>query len=106
VEAELAALGRGGNRVAASTADNLLGILAYSDATGSGPVAPAPVDQAVADFQAAVRLDPTNEHAKRNLELLLHTLLAHGVRHGSNNSPGGATRGHRGAGGGIPGRGY
>jgi hypothetical protein len=105
LEAELASLGRSHDHVIASTADNLLGILAFADATGSGPVAPAPVDQAVADFQAAIRLDPTNTDAKFNLELLLHELLAHGVRQGPNNSTGGG-HGHRGAGGGIPGRGY
>ena len=33
---------------------------------------------AVADFQAAVQLDPTNEDAKFNLELLLRELLARG----------------------------
>jgi hypothetical protein len=106
VEAELAALGHSRDHAVASIADNLLGILAYADATGSGPVAPAPVDQAVADFQAAVRADTTSADAKFNLELLLHRLIAHGVRKGANNSTGAATRGHRGAGGGIPGRGY
>jgi hypothetical protein len=105
LEAELSALGRSHDHVIASTADNLLGILAFADATGSGPVAPAPVDQSVADFQAAIRLDPTNTDAKFNLELLLHRLLAHGTRVGPNNSTGGG-HGHRGAGGGIPGRGY
>jgi len=106
LEAQLAGLARSGDHVIASAADNLLGILAYTDASGSGPIAPAPVDQSVADFQAAVRLDPTNTDAKFNLELLLRRLVARGSRQGPNNTPGGPARGHRGAGGGIPGRGY
>jgi len=92
--------------VIASEADNLLGILAFADSTQTGPAAPAPVDQSVADFQAAVRLEPGNVDAKFNLELLLHQLLARGIRPGSNSSAGGPAKGHRGAGGGLPGRGY
>jgi hypothetical protein len=106
LEAQLAQLTAGGNHAIASTADNLLGILAFSDSTQSGPIAPAPVDQSVADFQAAVRLDPTDVDAKFNLERLLHELIAHGVRVGPDASAGGPAKGHRGAGGGLPGRGY
>jgi len=105
VEAELAQLARSRDHVIASQANNLLGILAFADSSQTGPSAPAPVDQSVADFQAAVRLDPSNADAKFNLELLLHQLVARGVRHGPGSSAG-ATRGHRGAGGGLPGRGY
>jgi hypothetical protein len=104
-EAELARLTRSKDGAIASQANNLLGILAFSDASQTAASAPAPVDQAVADFQAAVRLDPTNADAKYNLELLLHQLIAHGTRHGPSNGAG-ATHGHRGAGGGLPGRGY
>ena len=106
LEAQLAELARSGHRVIASEADNLLGILAFADSTPTGPAAPAPVDQSVADFQAAVRLEPGNVDAKFNLELLLHQLLARGIRPGSNSSAGGPAKGHRGAGGGLPGRGY
>ncbi len=106
LEAELAALARSRDHAVAAAADNLLGILAFADSTTSGPIAPAPVDQSLGDFQAAVRLDPASTDAKFNLELLLRTLLAKGVRPGSDNSTGGAANGHRGAGGGIPGRGY
>jgi hypothetical protein len=106
VEAELALLGQSRDHRIASDADNMLGILAFADAGQSGPIAPASVDQSVADFQAAVRLDPTNTDAKFNLELLLRQLLARGVRPGSNASAGGPAKGHRGAGGGLPGRGY
>jgi hypothetical protein len=105
VEAELAQIARSHDRGIASAAENLLGILAFADASRTGPNEPAPVDQSVADFQAAVRLDSTNADAKFNLEQLLRVLVARGVRHGPGGN-GGATRGHRGAGGGIPGRGY
>jgi hypothetical protein len=106
VEGALSDIARSSDRTIASQAANLLGILAFVDATRSGPVAPAPVDQSVADFQAAVRLDPTNADAKFNLERLLHELIAHGVRVGPNAAPGGPTKGHQGAAGGLPGRGY
>ena len=71
LEAELAELARSRRPPIASEADNLLGILAFADSRQSGPIAPAPVDQSVADFQAAVRLDPANADAKFNLERLL-----------------------------------
>jgi hypothetical protein len=45
VEAELALLGESGDHTIASAADNLLGILAFADAMGGGPAAPAPVGQ-------------------------------------------------------------
>lgn len=106
LEGDLANLGQSGNRVIASSAENMLGILAFADATQSGPIAPAPVEQSVGDFQTAIRLDPTNTDAKFNLELLLRKLLAKGVRPGSDSSSAGLAKGHHGAGGGIPGRGY
>jgi len=105
VEAELAQLARSHDRRIASAAENLLGILAFADASRTGPNEPAPVDQSVADFQAAIRLDPENADAKLNLEELLRVLVARGVRRGPGDN-GSHTRGHRGAGGGIPGRGY
>jgi hypothetical protein len=106
LEADLSDLALARDHAIASDADNLLGILAYTDATQSGPIAPAPVDQSVADFQAAVRADPTNADAKFNLELLLHDLLAKGTKTGPSSTAGGPAKGHHGAGGGIPGRGY
>jgi hypothetical protein len=106
LEASLAQLARSRDHVIASEADNLLGILAFADSKPSGPIAPAPVDQSVADFQAAVRLDVANADAKFNLERLLNELRAKGVRAGPDNSAGGPAKGHQGAGGGLPGRGY
>ena len=106
LEAELAELAQGSNRVRDAEADNLLGILAFLDSQENGPSAPAPVDRSVGDFQAAVQMDPANEDAKFNLEWLLRELLAHGERSGSNASSSGPAKGHTGAGGGTPGRGY
>jgi hypothetical protein len=106
VEADLAAIARGGTGARVSAADNMLGILAFADSQRTGPTEPAPVEQSVSDFQAAVRADPMNETAKYNLELLLRELAAHGTRRGSGSTSGGPARGRRGAGGGIVGRGY
>jgi hypothetical protein len=106
LEGVLANLAQGPDRRLDSAAENLLGILAFKDSQQRGPSAPAPVDVSVADFQAAVELDPSNQDAKSNLELLLRELLAHGVRPGSNGASSGPAKGHQGAGGGSPGRGY
>ena len=106
LEARLALLARSGDRVLASRADNLLGILAFADSRRTGANAPAPVEQSLAAFQAAIRLDPSNDDAKFNLELLWRQLVAHGTRLGPSGTPGGPAVGHRGAGGGVPGRGY
>ena len=106
LEAELARLAGGSNRLRDSQAENLLGILAFIDSEENGPTGPAPVDRSVGDFQSAVQLDPTNEDAKFNLKLLLHDLVAHGERSGANGSTSGPAKGHTGAGAGTPGRGY
>jgi len=106
VETTLAGAAQSSDTRRASQAENLLGILAFVDSRQRGPSAPAPIDRSVAAFQAAVRLDPTNEAAKYNLEWLLRQLAAKGTRRGSNSSNSGPVKGHRGAGGGLPGRGY
>jgi hypothetical protein len=101
----LVGLTQGPSRERDSEAENLLGILAYTDSQQIGPSAPAPVERSVSDFQAAVELDPGNDDAKFNLEWVLRHLLAEGIRPGSSNA-GGPARGHRGASPGTPGRGY
>jgi len=106
VETTLAKVAQTSDGRRASQAENLLGILAFSDSRRRGPSAPAPIDRSLAAFQASVRLDPADEEAKFNLEWLLQELAAKGTRTGSNNSSGGPSNGHRGAGGGLPGRGY
>jgi hypothetical protein len=57
------------DRRRASDASNMLGILALVDAA-TAPAGNIPIDRSVFEFQDAVRLDPANEQAKSNLELL------------------------------------
>jgi hypothetical protein len=106
LESDLTNLAQSSYPRQAAQADNLLGILTFLDSQLRGPSAPAPVERSVSAFAAAVTADPTYEDAKFNLELLLRELLAKGVRPGSNNSSGGPAKGHHGAAGGVPGRGY
>jgi hypothetical protein len=107
LEVALTNLADGADRRRDSVVDNMLGILAYQDSQQTGPSAPAPIDRAVNDFEAAVELDPANEDAKFNLEWLRRQLVAHGTRGGGTSGQGGpAKTGHKGAGGGVPGRGY
>jgi hypothetical protein len=106
LEGQLTSIARTSYRREAAEADNLLGILAFEDSQQTGPAAAAPVERSESDFAAAVQADPTYEDAKFNLELLLRELLAKGVRPGANNSNGGPAKGHQGAAGGVPGRGY
>lgn len=106
LEIVLTNLARGRDHARDSAAANLLGILAFSDSLTRGAAQPAPVERSVADFQSAVQLDPANADAKFNLEWLLRQLVARGTRSDSTTSEGGAKRGRKGAGGGLPGRGY
>ena len=113
-EAALADIARGPDRVRASQAETLLGILVFT-AVGqntdpfpnerAGP-GPDQVAEAVLDFQNAVRDDPANANAKYNLELVIRSLAAQGVRVGTAQQGSSGSVGRRGAGGGIPGQGY
>ncbi|MGE5273481.1 MAG: hypothetical protein ACM3QU_06945 [Verrucomicrobiota bacterium] len=58
-----------GDRRRASTASNLLGVLALVD-SATAPAGNGAGDRSVLAFQDAVRLDPSNADAKTNLELL------------------------------------
>ena len=113
-ESALADIARGSNRLSASQAETLLGVLVFTavapnsnpfstERTGPGP---DQVTEAVLDFQNAVRDDPTNVTAKYNLELVIRSLAAQGVRVGSAAQSGAGSTGRRGAGGGEPGQGY
>lgn len=105
LEVTLTNLARSSDPRRAAAADNLLGILAFTDSQQTGASAPAPVERSVADFQSAVQLDPANVDAKFNLEWLVRQLVAHGTRVG-NGGQGAIAKGHKGAGGGLPGKGY
>lgn len=113
-ESALADIARGRDRMRASQAETLLGILVFT-AVGqttdpfpterAGP-GPDQVAEAVLDFQNAVRDDPENSTAKYDLELVIRSLASQGVRVGSVQQGNAGSTGLRGAGGGIPGEGY
>lgn len=93
-----------------SRASNLLGVLALV-AWGSGGGNQQDRSElllgAIASFEQAIALDPENDDAKVNLQLLLGRgagLVPMEAAGGKNPSPGG--RGARGAGAGTPGSGY
>jgi hypothetical protein len=91
----------------ASQAQDLLGVLAFSDSTSGGAGGRAsPAERSIAAFETAIRLDRDNASAKYNLELVLRLVRARGHRPSSGPSPGTRASGRRGAGGGTPGRGY
>jgi len=106
LELRLANLARRADSTRGSALYNLLGILAFADSQQHGASRPAPVERSLADFQAAVQLDPANDDAKFNLEWLLRRLAARGVRPGGTSGQSGPARGHKGAAGGVPGRGF
>jgi len=100
----LARVAGGSDRTAASQARTLLGILAFSSsANGSDQ---SGVDAALAAFTDAIRADPSNADAKYDLELLLRLTSVEGTRTGQGEGGGFGRGGHRGSGGGTPGRGY
>jgi hypothetical protein len=100
----LSAATRDSDRHRASQALTLLGILAFG-AVGTG-TDQTQVDASAADFAAAIRADPDNEAAKFDLELLLRSTAAHGVRIGPGVGGSYGPTGRRGAGGGVAGKGY
>jgi hypothetical protein len=71
-EAVLTKLAQDPNPARASQAYDLLGILVFREATpGTGNVVRSLVQKALIDLENAVRLDPANEAARENIELLL-----------------------------------
>jgi hypothetical protein len=105
-ELALADIARSGDPRRAAQASDLLGVLAFGDFAAGGGRDPAQAERAVSAFSDAVRLDPSDEAAKVNLELVLRLFRARGVRPGASTSTGGPGTGRRGAGTGIPGTGY
>ena len=90
----------------AAQASDLLGVLAFGDFAGGGGRDAGQAERSVSAFANAVRLDPSDEAAKFNLELALRLFQARGVRPGASPGAGGHGTGRRGAGTGIPGTGY
>ena len=57
-----------------SKAATLQGVLTFDEATADPINGPALIRRALGDFERAVKIDPTNEEAKYNLEFLLRVL--------------------------------
>jgi hypothetical protein len=102
VEEALALEEQDPDRVRASQAANLLGIFYSTDP--NEPNRPA-AQKALAEFVTAVRLDPTNETAKSNLELMLEQSAADRLR-GRKGASAGEAPGNAGAGRRQGGNGY
>lgn len=105
-ELALADLARSRDPLRAAQASDLLGVLAFSDLASGGGTNPDQADRAVSAFVNAVRLDPADEDAKVNLELVLRLFRVRGIRTGATTGAGTNGNGRRGAGTGIPGSGY
>jgi hypothetical protein len=100
----LARVARGSDPAAASQAQTLLGIFAFSSSANGGDE--FGIDAALAAFTAAIRADPSNAAAKYDLELLLRLTSVEGTRTGQGEGGGFGRGGRQGSGGGTPGRGY
>ena len=105
-ELALSDLARSGDPRVAAQASDLLGVLAFGDLASDGGANPDQADRAVSAFVNAVRLDPADEAAKVNLELVLRLFRASGIRTGATAGAGTHGQGRHGAGTGIPGSGY
>ena len=95
-----------GEGARASQAATLLGILAFGDFGRGGGRDPSQAETAVGDFETAVRADPGNDTAAFDLELLLRSFAARGVRTGANGGGAAGSTGRNGAGNGASGHGY
>ena len=92
------------DRKAAAQADVLLGVLAAGGGRSAAGQTPDELSRDL--FETAVRLDNDNVAAKFDLELAVRRLRAVGVRTGAGQGSGPRGGGRRGAGAGLPGRGY
>jgi hypothetical protein len=103
-QALLTELAVGEDREVAAQADVLLGVLAASGGRSADGQTPDELSRDL--FEAAVRLDNGNVAAKFDLELAVRRLRAVGARTGPGAGSGPRGGGRRGAGAGLPGRGY
>jgi hypothetical protein len=92
------------DREAAAQADVLLGVLAAGGGRSAAGETPDELSRDL--FETAVRLDNGNVAAKFDLELAVRRLRAVGARTGAGQGSGPRGGGRRGAGAGLPGRGY
>jgi hypothetical protein len=88
-------------------AANMIGILSFDSAVTGRSGEQSLLDQTLAQFRNAVRIDPREEEPKYNLELLLHLLARGDLRStGGRGGEGGPESEAGGAGTTDPGRGY
>jgi hypothetical protein len=90
------------NSARASAAANLLGVLSVIDAT-SPAGSQTPIERSIFEFLDAIHLDPDNEQAKTNLELIYQLTSPASTPRGSVFRQG---RSHAGASSSSPGHGY
>lgn len=89
-EADLTTVASDPNPAGASQAYDLLGVLFFRSAYPGSGTDPGLLQEAVSNLQNAVRVDPSNEIAKENLELAMRVLVA---RHGGQlKQPGSGTQ--------------
>jgi len=86
----------------ASAAANLLGVLTVLDSTSQAGGS-TPIERGIFEFQDAIHLDPADEQAKTNLELLYQLTSLPNTPRGSTRRAG---RSHSGASATSPGHGY
>ena len=103
-EALLTDVAIGKDRKAAAQADVLLGVLAAGGGRSAAGDTPDELSRNL--FETAVRLDGGNVAAKFDLELVVRRLRVVGARTGAGQGSGPRGGGRRGAGAGLPGRGY
>jgi hypothetical protein len=97
----------GGDHVRRSRAANLLGVMELATPASDPQERATLLSRAVADLQKAITLDPNNEEAKYNLEVVLRTTRGVQTAQGGTSPSGSAGRvGARSAASGPPGRGY
>lgn len=90
------------DRARASTAANLLGVLAVADSSSPAEGA-TPIERSIFEFVDAIHLDPGDEQAKANLELVYQLKAPPNSLRGNARRPG---RSHSGASATAPGHGY
>jgi hypothetical protein len=90
------------NRSRASVAANLLGVLGVADATTPGQNG-TPIERSIFEFEDAIHLQPGNEQAKANLELVYQLKAPPNSLRGAARRRG---RSHSGASATSPGHGY
>jgi hypothetical protein len=86
----------------AAAAENLLGILVVVDSTLPSGTS-TPIERAIFQFRDAIHLDPSNEDAKKNLELIYQLTAPPNTLSGTLRREG---RSHSGASATSPGHGY